>query len=111
MASKKSDRLRVVGWCVLGSGLIGAVVFYWLAVRSAEPAMDDLLGYTRSMQHEMGTLMGPSGLILTDFQQWLASPAGKATMIAVASLLLSACFFRAAWVLDENERLTKAHEC
>jgi hypothetical protein len=50
---KRSDRLRVVGWLVLGVGLAGAAGRYWLQMRSADPVLDDLtaLGYSRSLQH------------------------------------------------------------
>ena len=110
LALKKSDRVRVVGRAILIAGVVGAAAFYWWAQRSVEPQLDDLsaLGYTRSMQHDMGVLMGPSGLILSDVQQTLASPAGKAGMIVVVSVILTISFFRAAWVIDENERIDAA---
>lgn len=104
-ALKRSDRLRAIGWTVLGGGLAGAAAFYWITIRTADPALDDLnaLGYARSMQHGMGVMMGQSGLILTDLQQHLATPLGEALMIAAAVALAAGYFFRVAWVLDAEE--------
>src|SRR5471032_2422108 len=62
-ALKRSNRLRAIGWIVLTSGLAGAAVLYWIQSRSADLEMNDLnaLGYTKSMQHGMGVMMGPLG--------------------------------------------------
>src|SRR4051812_5392905 len=102
---KRSDRLRATGWSLLAVGIAAASVFYWMATRTADPALDDVaaLGYTRSLQHGMGVMMGPLGAILTDWQQILTTPVGKALMIVVAAALLAAYFFRVAWVLDSEE--------
>ena len=103
-ALERSDRLRAIGWCVLASGLAGAAAVYWVT-RSADPALDDTtaLGYTRSLQHGMGVMMGPFGAILTEWQQSLTSPLGQALMIAIAAALLAGYFFRVAWVLDAEK--------
>jgi hypothetical protein len=105
-APKRSDRLRRTGWLVLAAGLVSAVTFYWLEVRSANPALDDLnaLGYTRSLHHQMGVMMGQMGLILTDWQDTLTSPLGEALMIGICAALLAGYFFRVAWVLDQDEQ-------
>src|SRR5258706_8266379 len=99
-ALKRSDRLRAIGWCVLGCGLAGAAAFYWVRVRNADPALDDMtaLGYSRSMQHGMDVMMGQSGRLLTDVQQILASPAGQALTIAFCAALVAGYFLRVAWV-------------
>jgi hypothetical protein len=104
-ALKRSDRLRAIGWLVLTAGLAGAAVFYWITVRSAEPALNDVtaLGYTKSMQHGIGVMMGQSGLILTEWQQALMSPIGQAMMIAIGAALAAGYFFRVAWVIDADE--------
>jgi hypothetical protein len=103
---KRSDRLRRTGWLVLTAGLVSAAVFYWLEVRSANPALDDstAFGFTRSLHHQMGAMMGQMGLILTDWQEILTSPLGEALMIAICAALLAAYFFRVAWVLDHDEQ-------
>jgi hypothetical protein len=103
---KRSDRLRRTGWLVLAAGLVSAAAFYWLEVRSANPSLDDstALGYTRSLHHQMGVMMGQMGLILTDWQETLTSPLGEALMIAIFAALLAAYFFRVAWVLDHDEQ-------
>jgi hypothetical protein len=104
-ALERSDRLRAIGWCVLASGLAGAAALYWIETRSADPVLDDTtaLGYTRSLQHGMGVMMGPFGAILTEWQQSLTSPLGQALMIAIATALLAGYFFRVAWVLDAEK--------
>jgi hypothetical protein len=104
-ALERSERLRATGWLVLAGGLVLAVVFYFVKVRAAGPALDDMtaLGYTRSMHHEMGVMMGQFGQILTEWEETLTSPLGEALMIAVCSALFAAYFFRAAWVLDQED--------
>jgi hypothetical protein len=105
VALKRSSRLRAIGWFVLASGLAGAAIFYSIAVRTADPALDDVraLGYTRSLQHGMGVMMGQSGVILTEWQQALTSPIGEALMIAISAALIAGYFFRVAWVIDADE--------
>jgi hypothetical protein len=105
-ALKRSDRLRATGWLVLASGFVSAVVLYWIKVRSADPALDDMtaLGYTRSLHHGMGVMMGQFGLMLTEWQEGMTSPIGEALMIATCAALLAAYFFRVAWVLDQEEQ-------
>jgi hypothetical protein len=104
-ALKRSDRLRATGWIVLASGLAGAAVFYWVAARTAEPALNDMsaLGYNRSLQHGIGVMMGQSGVILTEWQQALTSPIGQALMIAIGAALAAGYFFRVAWVIDADD--------
>jgi hypothetical protein len=105
-ALKPSDRLRATGWIVLVSGLAGATAFYRVTARTAEPPLNDLtaLGYSRSMQHGMGVMMGQSGVILTEWQQALTSPIGQALMIAIGAALLAGYFFRVAWVIDVDDK-------
>jgi hypothetical protein len=105
MRPKRSDRLRTVGWLVLASGLIGAAVVYWIEARAADPSLNDsnALGYSRSMRHGMGVMMGHFGLMLTEWQEGLTSPLGQALIVAVCAALLAAYFFRVAWVLDAEE--------
>jgi hypothetical protein len=102
---KRSDRLRATGWIVLAFGLAGAAVFYWVRSRASDAVLDDTtaLGYTRSLQHGMGVMMGHFGGILTEWQQALASPLGQALTIAIGVALLAGYFFRVAWVLDAEE--------
>ncbi len=104
---KRSDRLRVIGWLVLACGLLGAAVFYWLAARAAAPVLDDTtaLGYRRSLQHQMGVVMGQFGEMMTDWQTFLTSPAGGALLIVVFAALLAGYFFRVAWVIDQEEQM------
>jgi hypothetical protein len=103
---KRSDRLRATGWLILASGFISTVAFYVLKVRSADAALDDAtaLGYTRSMHHQMGVMMGQMGLMLTEWEETLTSPMGETVLIAIFVALLAAYFFRVAWVLDQEEQ-------
>lgn len=96
--------MRAVGWCVLACGLAGAATVYGIESRSADRALDDsiALGYTKSLQHGMGVMMGASGAILTDLQQNLTSPLGQALLVAVATALVAGYFFRVAWVIDAD---------
>ena len=102
---KRSDRLRAIGWLVVASGLAGAAVLYWVEARAANPALNDAtaLGYTRSLQHGMGVMMGPFGLVLTEWQESLTSPIGQALITVVCAALVAAYCFRVAWVLDAEQ--------
>jgi hypothetical protein len=106
MTALQSARMRMTGWIVLIAGLVGAVVFYWIKSRAMDPLLDDstALGYSRSMRHEMGVMMGHFGLILTEWQARLTSPAGEAVLIALGAGLVAAYFFRVAWVIDHDEQ-------
>jgi hypothetical protein len=105
-ALKRSDRLRAIGWLVLACGLTGAAVFYFIKVRTADPALNDLnaLGYARSLHHGVGVMMGPFGEMLTEWQDGLMSPLGQALMIVAFAVLVAGYFFRVAWVLDADEQ-------
>ena len=106
-ALTRSGRLRALGWIVLTSGLAAALAVYGVQSRSADLEMNDLnaLGYTKSMQHGMGVMMGPLGLMLTDWQHDLSSPLGQALLLAIAFGLVAGYFFRVAWVLDTEEEV------
>jgi hypothetical protein len=107
-AAKRSDRLRAIGWIVLASGLAVAAVFYWIEARTADVALNDTtaLGYTKSLRHGMGVMMGPFGLMLTEWQETLMTPLGEALMIAVCAALFAGYFFRVAWVIDAEDQET-----
>jgi len=102
----QADRMRATGWVILVGGILAAGVFYVVQTRAAGPALDDstALGYTRSMQHEMGVMMGHFGLLLTEWQARLTSPAGEAVLIGLVAGLLAAYFFRVAWVIDHDDQ-------
>ena len=104
--AKRSERLRAIGWIVLASGLTVAGVFYGIEARTADVVLNDTtaLGYTKSLQHGMGVMMGPFGLMLTEWQETLTTPLGEALMIVVCAALFAGYFFRVAWVLDAEER-------
>ena len=101
----RSDRLRASGWFALASGLAGAAAFYWVKARTADPVLNDVtaLGYARSLQHGMGVIMGPFGVMLTEWQEDLTSPIGQALMIVTCAALVAGVCFRVAWVLDAEQ--------
>jgi hypothetical protein len=103
-ALKRSDRLRAIGWFVLASGLAGAAALYWVETRTANPALDDVtaLGYTRSLKHGMGVMMGQFGVVLTEWQESLTSPIGHALITAICAALVAGYCFRVAWVIDAD---------
>jgi hypothetical protein len=94
----------MTGWTILAVGVVSALVVYWFRVRSDAPALDDMtaLGYTRSLNHGVGVMMGGFGLMLTHWQSAWTSPLGIALTIVVCAALLAAYFFRVAWVLDHD---------
>jgi len=102
----RAHRMRLFGWIVSVGGVVGAAIFYWINTRTDDPGLSDInaLGYQRSLEHGMGVMMGSSGMILTDFQQWLSSPIGETVVILFVTALFAAYFFRVAWVLEEEER-------
>ena len=48
--------------------------------------------------------MGRFGVMQLEYQDALARPSTQAVLIAAGGALWSLYFFRAAWVLDEEER-------
>jgi len=100
----RARRLRITGWVLLAAGLAGGTATLWIETHNAEQVLDDTnaLGYTRSMQHGMGVMMGPIGSILTDWQTMLTSPTGQALIVVACAALLAAYFFRVAWVVDQE---------
>jgi peptidoglycan/LPS O-acetylase OafA/YrhL len=102
---KESGRLRAMGALSLAIGIVGACLFYWSASGPADqdPA-DGLPAYSRAETRALKIQMGATGVILTEWQQTLARPGAEAVMIAAGAALFAAYFFRAAWVLDDDER-------
>lgn len=96
--------MRKVGWLLLAAGGVAASASFWIDTRNAAQALDDTtaLGYTRSLQHGIGVMMGPVGSILTDWQTMLSSPLGRAVTILAVSALFAGYFFRVAWVIDQD---------
>ena len=101
---KESGRLRVIGRFVLVLGIVGACVFYWVEPPSKAQILDESVpGYAKSQAHEMGILMGHTGVMMMEWQDVLDRPGTQAIIIAAVSGLFSLYFFRAAWVLDAEE--------
>ena len=103
---RQSERLRAIGAIVLALGIAGACLFYLIEIhRPGAESLDDVLpGYSRTETHEIGVQMGTFGVIMWGWQSALQRPGTQAVIIAALSALFSAYFFRAAWVLDDDER-------
>jgi hypothetical protein len=105
LSLKESERLRVIGTLVLVLGIAGACLFYVIEGHPAGPTMDELLpGYARASEREIGIQMGTFGVMLMEWQNALERPGTEAILIAAVSALFASYFFRAAWVLDDDER-------
>lgn len=98
-------RLRTAGWLIVAAGVAGAAADYFIESVDADAALNDAtaLGYRRSLEHGIGVMMGPFGLLLTQWQEWLASPVGHAAMIALGALVGAAFCFRVAWIRDHEQ--------
>jgi hypothetical protein len=103
--------MRAVGWLLLVLGLIAAGVTYGVELHYADEALNDTnaLGFSRSLNHGVGAMMGTFGLMLTEWQEAWTSPLGMAITVAVCVGLFAAYFFRVAWVIDEDEREARLH--
>src|SRR5215831_3878271 len=103
---RRSERMRATGWAVVGCGLIASAIRYWI-VRRTDFALDDTvaLGYSRSVQHGVGVMMGRSGELLTDISTMLTTPLGQALLVLAVAALFAAYFFRVAWVIDHADDL------
>ncbi|HMD34752.1 MAG TPA: hypothetical protein VKH42_07285 [Vicinamibacterales bacterium] len=101
---RRSARMRATGWTVVACGLMGAAARYWIVRRGADVTLDDTvaLGYSKSMQHGVGVMMGRSGELLTDVSTMLATPIGQALLVLAAAALIAAYFFRVAWVIEDQ---------
>ena len=101
---QRSERMRTMGWTAVACGAIGAGIRYWIVSRTAGFALDDTvaLGYSRSVQHGVGVMMGRSGELLTDVSTMLATPLGQALLVLAGAGLIAAYFFRVAWVIDDE---------
>jgi hypothetical protein len=101
----KSGRLRVTAAAVLLAGALVAAGWYAYKLHHPADDLDALLPrYERDMRHEIGVQQGTLGIVLLEWQQTFAEPGVQALMILVAAALFAAGFFRAAWVIDDDER-------
>jgi hypothetical protein len=105
---RESERLRATGLLVLLLGIAGAGIYYWREARPATVTIADLQpDYDKSRAREMGRMMGHQGVMMLEWQDALDLPGTQAVIIAVVSALFAAYFFRAAWVLDDEERIRR----
>jgi hypothetical protein len=95
----------VIGTLIVVLGIASACFYYWLAVRSAVPTIEELLpDYSRDQARQIGILMGNFGVMMLEWVAALNRPGGQAVIIAAVAGLAALACFRAAWVLDDDEQ-------
>ena len=99
--STPANRLRFIGSGVLILGLTAAYVFYRVRSQSVEPTLDDLLpGYSERRARQTAIIMGGLVVSLLQDAEKLKEPGTQALIIAGVSMLVAACCFRVAWLMD-----------
>ena len=93
---------------MLVCGLIVAALVYWIS-RSGASDESAAFVHTRTSDNEMTRVMGHFGLMMTDWQTWLVSPAGRSVEVVVVAGLLAGYFFRVASVQDAEQRDREHH--
>jgi hypothetical protein len=78
-------------------------VYYAMQPPTEEATPDlSMVREERARQRELGMMMGQSGVLLADIEAALERPVAGAALIAAGGALFS--FFRAAWVIEAEER-------
>ena len=89
---KPSERLRIAARVVLVCGVVAAIVFYWIRSRNAAPEVDELAaGYLKARDRQLGQLMGPLGVVMNQWADFLQQT-------WVEALLIVACAGAIAWI-------------
>src|ERR1051326_4003259 len=100
-AVKPSTRLRIVGRVLLVCGIAAAIIYYWIASRNAAPELDELTaGYIKARDHQLGQLMGPLGVVLNQWMEFLQRPSVEAVLIAAGSAVVAWLCFRLSETAD-----------
>ena len=94
--------LRRTGRIVIACGLVAAALGDWMQARGQDTTA--AFQHTRSSDNQMARAMGQFGLVLTDWQQTLSTPAGYAVGVLVLTLLFAGYFFRVASITEEEIR-------
>jgi hypothetical protein len=101
---KPSERLRLTGRLLLVCGVVAAILFYWVQSRNAAPAIDELAaGYLKARDHELGQLMGPIGVTMTQWMDMLQQPITEAALIVLSSAAAAWVCFRLSESADEPD--------
>jgi len=89
---KPAERLRITARVVLVCGVAAAIVFYWIRSRNTAPEVDELAaGYLKARDRQLGQLMGPLGVAMSQWLDFLQQP-------SVEALLIVACAAAVAWI-------------
>lgn len=94
----------MIGVIVLGLGIGGAGILYWLRTRSPDMSDDlSLVGFHRAETRQMGQLYGNQGLLIEQWTENLKQPGTQAIIILVFSTLITAGCFHFARLLDYDD--------
>ena len=97
--AERRRRLRLAGWLVLATGLVGAGLTYWLGTRHAGPSIDDLLpGSILARRRQMGILYGTIGLMALEWGEDVKRPDTQAVLIVIGCALIALVCFRVAHI-------------
>ena len=101
---KPSARLRLAARAVLACGTVTAIVFYWWQSRNAAPELDELAaGYLKARDRELGQLMGPLGVTLTQWMDVMQRPLSEAILIVAGAAIVAWICSRLAESADDPE--------
>lgn len=85
-------------------GVVGAGLYYNIAMRNATPSEEELLpGSARAEARLRGILFGPSGALMMEWMDTFKLPGTQAVTIVLVAAAVSALCFHAARINDEND--------
>src|SRR5438552_1220321 len=90
LPSRRSTRLRTIGFIVLAVGIASACVIYWLGARSADLTEDpSMAGYSKPQARQMELMYGKMGAMIEDLFADLKRPGIQAIIVAGSSALVA----------------------
>ena len=101
---KPSRRLRIAGRVVLLFGVVAAIVVFVIQSRNAAPEIDELTaGYIKARDHQLNQLMGPLGVMMNQWMEFLQQPLVEALLVAASAAVVAWMCFRLSETADEPE--------
>ena len=102
---KPSERLRIAARVVLVCGVVAAIVFYWIRSRNAAPEVDELAaGYLKARDRQLGQLMGPLGVVMNQWADFLQQTWVEALLIVAGAAAVAWICIRLSESADEPEK-------
>ena len=96
-SAKASARLKLAGRIILGAGIAGSGVVYWLASRAHTNADDPMMaGYSKVEDRQLSIMYGKMGSAFHDLLSDLERPGALAVIIMILSILIALICFRLA---------------